>query len=187
MIKKNCLILTLVLLMISFAGAVEMGGAILPDTLPAGQETLVLNGAGLRKKFFVSVYAAGVYLKQKTTDTRKIIESDEPMAIRMNFIHDEVSAEKLIAAWNEGFSNATAGNTGPLQKEIAQFNAMFTDGAKKGDIYDIIYTPGQGVSVIIKEKPVGKIEGLAFKKALFSIWLGDNPVDSSLKQGLSGQ
>ncbi len=33
----------------------------------------------------------------------------------------------------------------------------------------------------------GTIEGHDFKKALFGIWLGDNPADSGLKTGLLGK
>jgi hypothetical protein len=37
----------------------------LPDTVQVGGRTLVLNGLGLRKKFVVKVYVAGLYLEQK--------------------------------------------------------------------------------------------------------------------------
>jgi predicted transposase/invertase (TIGR01784 family) len=33
----------------------------------------------------------------------------------------------------------------------------------------------------------GKIEGIEFKKALFSIWLGSTPADSTLKKGMLGK
>ena len=36
------------------------------------------------------------------------------------------------------------------------------------------------------EKKKGVIEGYDFKKALFGIWLGDNPADEGLKEGLLG-
>ena len=89
-------------------------------------------------KFFVKVYAGGLYLKGKSTDAAAIVAADEPMAIRMHFIDDGVSSQKLIATWNEGFANATGGATAALQTEIDQFNGFFSEEAKAGDVYDII-------------------------------------------------
>src|SRR5574340_908368 len=95
MIRRTFAIIFLALTMTAPVQAKEIGGVNLPDTLPAGKEQLILNGAGLRTKFFIKVYAGGLYLKKKETDARKIIAADEPMAIRMQFIYDGVSREKI--------------------------------------------------------------------------------------------
>ena len=184
---KKCFLVLVSLLLVSPALAKEIGGVNLPDTLKAGNEELLLNGAGLRTKFVVKVYAGGLYLKAKNSDAQKIIAADEPMAIRMQFIHDGVDAKKLIEAWNEGFANGTGGNTAPIKAEIDKFNSFFSQEAKKGDVYDIIYVPGQGVEVQIKGKVMGTIAGFEFKKAVFSIWLGEKPADNSLKKGMLGK
>ncbi|MEZ4529127.1 MAG: chalcone isomerase family protein, partial [Desulfobacterales bacterium] len=129
MMKKYVLAL-LTLLLVSPALAKEIGGANLPDTLKAGNEELLLNGAGLRTKFVVKVYAGGLYLKARNSDAQKIVAADEPMAIRMQFIHDGVDAKKLIEAWNEGFANATGGNPASIKPEIDKFNSFFAEEAK---------------------------------------------------------
>ena len=187
MIKRLLVVMLTIIMLTSLAVAEEIGGVKLPDSLTVGEETLLLNGAGLRKRLFVKVYAGALYLMQKTTDPQTIIESDVPMAVRMHFIYDGVSAKKLVDAWNEGFGNATDGNLAPIQREINQFNACFTQEAKKDDIYDIIYVPGQGTRVVMKGNVVDTIEGLDFKKALFSIWFGKRPADTGLKEGMLGQ
>ncbi len=186
---RKLFLMALAMLMISSVPAfgTEIGGITLPDTLVAGQNKLLLNGAGLRKKLFIKVYAGGLYLMQKENDPQKIIAADAAMGIRMHFIYDGVSNDKLIAAWNEGFGNATGGNTAPIQKEIDEFNSFFKTEAKKGDVYDVIYVPGQGVSVSVKGTPVGTIKGLEFKKAVFSIWLSEKPADKGLKKGMLGK
>jgi hypothetical protein len=180
-------VILLVLAMTAPASAKEIGGVNFPDALPAGNEQLVLNGAGLRTKMFIKVYAGGLYLRKKDNDAQKIINADEPMVIRLHFVYDGVSQDKLIEAWNEGFANATGGNLAPQKESINKFNSFFTEEARKGNIYDIIYTPGEGISVIIKGKLLGTIKGLDFKKSVFGIWLGDKPADNSLKQGLLGR
>lgn len=180
MIIVSILCLTLA----SAAFAKEIGGVNIPDTLTAGKDHLMLNGAGLRKKFVVKVYAGALYLLQKSNDAAKIIAADEPMAIRMQFIHDSVSADKLIAAWNEGFAKT---NTSAIKAQIDKFNAFFKQDAKKGDSYDLVYIPGQGVNFSINGKMMGTIEGFEFKKALFGIWLTDPPADKDLKAGMLGK
>jgi hypothetical protein len=187
MVKRWILLLSAFLLLSPAAVAMEIGGVVLPDTLVAGSQDLVLNGAGLRTKFFVKVYAGGLYLKQKSADAAAIVAADEPMAIRMHFIHDGVSSQKLIEAWNEGFANATGGAATPLQAEIDQFNGFFAEEAKTGDVYDIIYTPEQGVRVYAKGQLQGLIRGLPFKQAVFAIWLGERPADKGLKAGMLGK
>jgi len=184
---KKLLLVTLAILMVtSLAVAKEIGGAKLPDSLMAGETKLLLNGAGLRKKLFIKVYAGGLYLTKYATDPQKVIEADEPMAIRMHFIYDGVSGKKLVDGWNEGFDKATGGDTSSIKKGIDLFNSFFTDEAKKNDVYDIIYIPGQGVQVFMKGKLRGTVEGLDFKKALFAIWLGKKPADKGLKKGMLG-
>lgn len=185
--KRFSLIILLILISVaSEAFAADIGGVNLPDSLMAGTDKLTLNGAGLRKKFVIKVYAGGLYLLQKSNDAAKIISADEPMTIRLHFIHDSVSADKLISAWNDGFANA-GGNTAQLKAKIDRFNAFFKQDAKKGDVYDLMYIPGQGVSVSMNTKTVGTVEGLEFKKALFGIWLSESPADKDLKNGMLGK
>lgn len=185
--KKMFLLLALLIILpVSFALGMEIGGVQLPDSLTVNNAKVLLNGAGLRKKVVIKVYAGGLYLLKKEADPAKIIAADEPMVIRMHFIHSKVSKESLVNAWNEGFANATNGNIAAIEQEIEQFNGYFQEDAKKGEIYDVIYLPGQGVSVEINDKREGPIPGLAFKKAVFGIWLGEKPADAKLKKGMLG-
>lgn len=185
--KRLLMIILAVFLMSPIASAKQIGDVSLPDSLMAGMDELLLNGAGFRKKLFIKVYAAGLYLKEKQTDPQKIMDADKPMAIRMHFVYSEVSNKKLVDAWNEGFVNGTGGNITPIKTEIDTFNAYFSQEAKKNDIYDIIYIPEQGVSVYIKGDLKGTIKGLDFKKAVFSIWLGKTPADAKLKKRMLGR
>ncbi|MBW1969524.1 MAG: chalcone isomerase family protein [Deltaproteobacteria bacterium] len=89
--KRLVVIILAVFMMSPTAVAMDVGKVALPDSLMAGEDALLLNGAGLRKKFIVKVYAGGLYLKQKASDPVKIIDEDTPMAIRMHFIRDGVS------------------------------------------------------------------------------------------------
>jgi len=183
----TALILAFVMIFPVMTTAKEIGGKNMPETLSAGTNTLALNGAGLRKKMWFKVYAGALYLSQKSGDAQKIIAADEPMAIRMHFIYDGVAAKKMIKGWNEGFDAGTEGNTAPIKEQIARFNGFFTEEAKEDDIYEVVYLPGEGVSVFMKGKKKGTIPGLEFKKAVFSIWLGKKAANKKLKKGMLGK
>ena len=93
----------------------------------------------------------------------------------------------MTEAWNEGFKNATGGKTAAIQAKIDTFNGMFSQTANKGDVYDVIYEPGKGTSVLVNGVSKGTVEGLEFKQAVFGIWLCDKPADSGLKEGMLHQ
>lgn len=58
----------------------------MPDTAQVNGRTLVLNGLGLRKKFGVKVYVAGLYLEQNSSDPSALLKADAPKRIVMQFV-----------------------------------------------------------------------------------------------------
>jgi len=182
--KKVLIIFVSLTIFVPQAFALQIAGVSLPDSLKAGSAQLLLNGAGVRKKFFFKVYACGLYLKKKCSDPKTIIQADEPMIIRMHWIYDGVEAKKITGAWDRGFEAGSGDKAKAIQKEIQTFNSFFSQEAIENDIYDVIYTPEQGIQVVINGKLKGTIKGLAFKQAVFSIWLGDNDELSTVKQGM---
>jgi len=160
----------------------------IPEKMAVGGQTLVLNGAGSRTKFVVTVYNAGLYLQSKSSDANKIIAANEPMAIRMKIKSGFASAEKIKAALVNGFHNSTGGKTAPIQKEIDQLlNAAFTSKVSKGDKFDLVYSPNTGTRVLKNGKQTTVVKGLPIKKALFGIWLSNRPAQASLRSELLGQ
>lgn len=161
----------------------EVGGVTLPDSIEYGEKNLQLNGAGLRKKFIIKVYAGALYLPQVNSNPTQIISANEAMAVRMHFIYKKVDQKKLIDAWNEGFEASGYSN----KQKIDKFNSFFTKPALKGDIYQIMYSPEAGTSVWFNNKKIGSVIGFDFKKAVFSIWLGENTNLEKLKEAMLGE
>lgn len=159
----------------------------LPETLQIGSDSLVLNGAGIRKKWFVSVYHAGLYLKGKNNDAHAILAAEEPMALRLVISSSLVTPEKMSKATREGFQKSTGGNTAPIAAEIEQMINVFKMGIADGDVFDLIYQPGTGTRFLKNNEEKGAAPGAAFKKALFGIWISSDPVQKSLKKALLGQ
>jgi hypothetical protein len=165
----------------------QVGDVTLDNTLNFGNTELILNGAGIRKKAMVlSLYSGGLYLSKKSTDATSIINADETMAIRLVITSSFVSSEAMQDAVNEGFEASTGEKTAPIAAEIKKFISFFGDEIVENDMFDITYQ-GTGVVVYKNKKELGTIKGLNFKKALFGIWLGDDPADNKLKKGMLGK
>ena len=163
----------------------EIGGVKLPNVLKQNKE-LKLNGGGIREKLWIDLYVGGLYLTQKSSDAQKIIDSDQPMAIYMEIVSTLITSEKMIEAVDEGFQKSTKGNTKSLENQIVAFKSAFSEAIVDGDQYTILYNPGKGVDVSKNGKHITNLKGLAFKKALFGIWLCGEPADENLKEGMLG-
>lgn len=179
-------ILFLLILMPLQTSAREIAGITLPERLETGKETLILNGAGIREKFYFDIYAVGLYLKKPCKNADKILKADETMAIRMHMVSDLVTPERMSSNVNEGFVRSTGGKTGPIKERKDRMISVFKDGIKDNDIYDLIYKPGSGVSIYKNGKLFQTIPGLDFKKALYGIWIAEPPLSDDLKKGLLG-
>jgi hypothetical protein len=168
------------------AGTLE--DVTMADSVQVGDATLTLNGMGLRIKkvafIKIKVYVAGLYLPTKTSDASAILNADEPKQLVMHFLYKEVSREKLVDAWNESFAANAKGVA--LGDRLDTFNGMWSD-MKTGEEAVLTYVPGTGTTVVIKGEAKGVIPGADFAKALFSVWLGPEPPNKEIKEGLLGK
>lgn len=155
-------------------------------SLTAGDSPLKLNGLGIRYKFFFKIYIAALYVEKLTHKADDLINAKGAKRIRMYFLYDEVSKEKLVNGWLEGFeSNLSKQTYQQLKPRIDQFNQLF-ETVNRGDQILLDYLPDKGTQVTIKNKLRGVIEGADFYAALMKIWLGDSPVKEDLKNALLG-
>ena len=79
--------------------------------------------------------------------------------------------------------NVDAATFAALRPRIDRLNALYRD-VNEGDRYALTYLPGSGTELSYNGRPLGRVEGADFAAALFSIWLGDSPVDEGLKRSL---
>ena len=102
----------------------------------------------------------------------------------MHFVYDEVSRDKLNAAWEDGFrANLDTARYQALAPRIEQFKAMFRT-LREGDEVWLDHLPGEGTRVSINGEVQGLVPGDDFNAALLAIWLGPEPVTGSLKKAL---
>lgn len=167
--------------------ALTVDGVDVPDTYTAVDTELKLNGAGTRSKWFMDLYVGGLYVPQAANDGAAVINADEPQAITLHIISDMITSERMTEATLEGFESSTGGNTAPVKAEIDRFMNVFKEEIKEGDVFDLVYLPGEGVKVLKNGQKKDLVGGLEFKKALFGIWLSDKPAQEDLKEKMLGQ
>lgn len=166
---------------------VTINDVTLPATMKAGEGSITLNGGGIRKKLFFKLYVGGLYLTTKSANAKAIIDADEAMAVKLQITSGMISSENMSEAINEGFGKSTKGNTAPLKDKISKFVDTFKKSEiVEGNVFDIVYVPGKGVESYKNGKLQSTIEGMDFKKALFGIWLCDEPADDDLKDSMLG-
>jgi len=165
--------------------AASLAGVTLPDTVQVGDTKLVLNGLGLRKKFVVKVYVAGLYLEQKSSDPGTILKADAPKRIVMQFLHG-VSKNQLADAFNESFDNNAPDARKTMKADIDRLLDAL-EPVKEGDQMVFTYAPGTGTTFAINGKDKLTIAAPAFGSVIFSVWLGPKPPNADLKKGMLGQ
>ncbi|HZI67324.1 MAG TPA: chalcone isomerase family protein [Thermoanaerobaculia bacterium] len=162
----------------------DVAGVALPNTVSVDGKTLELNGAGLRTKMVFRVYVAGLYLETPSKDAATVISSDQVKRMHLSILRS-LDRSKITEAISEGFEKNSKGELPGLKARLDRLNSMIPN-VEKGDQIHLTYVPGRGTVVSAKNVDKGVIEGKDFADALFSVWLGTNPVQPDLKKGLLG-
>lgn len=175
----------LISLFISSNGWSDTQNNAISKKLQIEDNVLLLNGSGIRSKFFFDLYVAGLYLEKTSSDANRILSEDTPIAIRMFVLSDLITSDKLIKGTREGFNKSTQNKPEAFQNEIDSLLSAFQDAIKPDDIFDIAYLPNKGVKVFKNGLMIKEISsGSNFRNVLFGIWLGKDPAQESLKEAL---
>jgi hypothetical protein len=173
----------------SAQAAIDVNGIKFEDTNKVGGKELTLNGAGMRTKLVIKVYAAGLYLPEKKTTVADIFNSEGPRRVTLVMARD-IAAEDLGKAFMDGINeNLDKAEKAKLVSQIGKFGEMFAnvDAINKGDTLHMDWIPGTGTVCELNGKRIGApVSDLNFYNAVLRIWLGDKPVDRSLKPALLG-
>lgn len=195
MLKRISVFLLALTLVYSISPARDIAGVAMPESYTLGQNNLVLNGAGLREKFAigVDVYVCGLYLKSKTANALQIINSEEPMVIRLLLVRN-VNAQEFSENTLAGFHESTRNlgiDISAIDSEIRQFLQVFSGSISKNDVFDITWSKADGVRVYknFSKSPAVTIKNMTLKRALFGIWLTNRSEDrlNVLRMGMLGQ
>ena len=171
------------------AAAVDVNGIKFEDTNKVGGKDLKLNGAGMRTKLVIKVYAAGLYLTEKSKNVADILKMDGPRRVTLVMARD-ISSEDLGKAFMDGINeNLDKAEKAKIVGQIGKFGEMFAsvDQIRKGDVLHMDWIPGTGTVCELNGKRIGEpASDINFYNAVLRIWLGEKPADRSLKPALLG-
>lgn len=167
-----------------------LAGVRFPPTVQLGGQSLALNGAGIRYRFVVKVYAAGLYLAGKATSPEAVLDAGGPKRLHVVMLRD-IDGNDLGRLFTRGMQDNSSreafARSIPGTLRLAE---MFA--AKKrlaaGESFSVDWLPGQGTSILVNGQPQGQpIAEPEFFQSLMRIWLGASPADAQLKDALLGQ
>jgi hypothetical protein len=162
--------------------AKEHKGVNFADEIKIGTANLKLNGTGVRTAMsIISVYVAGLYVANPSTDTDTIVNAPTPKKIDMHFLMS-VGMDKLKEGWNEGFFRNAAKDY-KYREDLNKFYT-FLHGMKNHDRVQLTFFPDK-TEIQVNDDPAQTIMGTDFSKTMLKVYIADIP-DTGLKKGLLG-
>lgn len=170
-----------------FGFNIYLSGLYIPDatTLDKINKAQKATKDNKKSQDKASVAKASTPIKLNTAE--EIIMADVPMGIRIYIMSSLVNGSRMADSTLEGFQKATNNNLGNLKNRVDLILEAFRAGVGKNTFADLIYRPGKGTEIILKNKSVMTIKGLDFKQTLFRIWLGEDPVQVHLRDAMLGK
>lgn len=167
--------------------AVEVRGVKFADTTTVAGQALQLNGAGVRVKVIIDVYAAGLYVGKRDASAQALLSQPGAKSMQIVLLRDltgEDFAEAMIKGFHKNNTESDVtrfqGRLDDLRKTMVSFGTV-----KKGTAIQLNLVPGAGIRTLVDGAQKGSdIQGDDFYAALLKIWLGAKPVDDDLKTGL---
>jgi len=150
---------------------------------------LQLNGVGLRAAFIYKVYVAGLYLPTHASTGAQVFAETGPKRLQVRLLMDGPSDE-FAKAFTGGIAKRTpADQVAAMKDRIAAFDRTLrgVGNVRKGDVVNLDYAPGVGLTMTVNGKPAGApVPGADLYDALLAIFVGDRPVDARMKAGMLG-
>lgn len=167
----------------------EVEGFRFDGTLRLGGADLVLNGVGVRRRFFLPVYVGALYVPQRSSDPETLLAQRGPRRMSMRFVRD-VEAELFMNSLDVGMRR----HYSPQQLEVWREQWQTLAGvianivvARRADHVTWDYTPHAGARVMQNSVAITPtMSGEDFYNAVLRVWLGPHPADAELKRGLLG-
>ncbi|GAB4169453.1 MAG: chalcone isomerase family protein [Geothermobacteraceae bacterium] len=183
--KRLVLLLIVLLSLGGTAFAVEVAGVKLAPELTVKGQTLHLNGYGIRKKFFFKIYVGSLYTASRVASTEQALAAPGAKLIRMDFLYHKVDKEKIIGAFAEGFAKNSPqlSDTEPAKAFLRLFDQDFVEG----DQVDLIIGADGTVSARHNGRDLGSVTSRDLARGVLLIYLGKEPADEDMKEGMLGR
>jgi hypothetical protein len=162
----------------------EIENVYFEDIYEAEGVRMKLRGTGLfMYMVFIKAYVGALYVAEGTA--AKDVLSDIPKRLEVEYFHAlkgkdfGITTNKMIA------KNTDRTTLERIRPQIEYHNSLYED-VGPGDRYSLTYIPGQGTTLALNGEPNGTIQGADAAAAIFSMWLGDFPMNKPFKEQLLG-
>ncbi len=178
-------------LMPRIAAGRELASVVLAEeaSVQAGVPALSLAGAGVFRFFFLSVYVCGLYLPPRNTWGGQPLREDTARRVSLVMLR-EVSARLFLWGLDRGLAdNTPAAELTALADPIEKLRELIRGigTLQKGTRVDMDYVPGRGTGLNVGGRARGEpVPGKALNDAVLRVWIGDRPLDASLREVLLG-
>lgn len=156
-------------------------------SLTPGGTPLVRMGSGRFRFFFVPYYDCALYVMPELKDAPSVLAADAPRRFVIDALRN-ISAFEFIWGLDQGLNdNSTRTELKAMAQDLERVRATVraAKGLERGMRGVLDYLPGIGVLLLLNDVPQGPaIGGKALADALFKVWLGERPLDASLKEAL---
>lgn len=178
-------ILVLLLLVPSLAWAIKVGETELPETWTLNEQTLILNGAGIREYSFlrIPVYAAALYLPTRQKNESAILKATTPRVVHMKMLRD-ATREDSAKAWDV-YLNANCKSPCVMSNESRQKFLKLVPDTRAGDTQTFVFRGGE-LEISRNGQSLGTIVDGAFTIVVLASWIGEVPTTENLKKRLLG-
>jgi hypothetical protein len=129
----------------------------------------------------VKVYDAALHLGEGESPTR--IFADIPTRLQLGYHRGFTAAEIIKGGDTLLARNVDAATLAALRERLDLLNRTYRD-VKPGDSYTLTYVPDLGTTLRLNGAALLTIPGHDFAAAYFRIWLGDDPISTSLRDTL---
>lgn len=166
------------------ANGVEIEGIHFDNSYESNGIRLKIQGAGLLRYLgFINVYAGALYLEEGTSIEKAL--NNKAKRLEVEYFHALKGEDFGITTNKVITKNTDAQTLKKIRPQIDYHNSLYED-VRPGDRYSLTYIPGRGTELALNGKTKGIIKGADFASALFSMWLGEYPMNKSFKKQLLG-
>ena len=165
--------------------AAQIEGVRFEPSVVIGNRTLHLNGYGLlRYKLLLKAYVAALYL-DRDADAADVL-GDVPKRLEIEYFWGIAAADFANATNDRIAANVSPAELGAIRPAIDHLNSLYRD-VRPGDRYALTYLPEVGTELSLNGVSLGIVAERELGRAVFSIWLGNAPLDTDLKTALLGR
>ena len=190
--RRTCILTCLLALLPGTSGLAASEQALrFPDAvrLAPGGPRLARRGSGRFRFFFVPYYDCALYTLPELQDAQEVLTVDAPRRLIIDALR-QITAFEFLWGLDQGLAdNSTRAELKAVQRDLERVRAIVREagGLERGMRGALDYLPGIGVRLLLNDRPQGPaLGGKALADALFKVWLGERPLDVSLKEALFG-